>query len=167
MSPIQRLTWRVVSEASSGLTRLIDSHPAVKKLLRYSTASVVGVITGQAALLICFVGFGMAAIPANLISCVAGGIPNYSINRAWTFDKHGKNSLTREVIPFWSMALAGLVLSTVAVAWADNRFDGSALAVVFANTGSFGILWIAKFFILDRVLFAPLAKSIEESSTVE
>lgn len=156
-----------MTEASNGLTRLIDSRPGLQKLVRYSMASMVGVITGQAALLICYVGFGMAAIPANVVSCVAGGIPNYAINRAWTFDKHGKNSLTREVIPFWSMAFAGLILSTVAVAWADRRFDGNAVAVAAANIGSFGLLWVAKFFVLDRVLFAPLAKSIESSSTME
>ena len=154
-------------QALDGLDRLFHSRPGLRKLVRYSTASIVGVISGQAALLICYVGFGMAAVPANLISCIAGGIPNYSINRAWTFDKRGKNSLTREVIPFWTMVIAGLILSTIAVAWADKRFDGNALAVAAANIGSFGILWIAKFFVLDRVLFVPLAQSVEESPSME
>lgn len=162
-----RIALASMSDALDGLDRLLQSRPALRKLVRYSAASIVGVISSQVALLICFVGFDMDAVPANLIACVAGGVPNYSINRAWTFDKRGKNSLIREVIPFWSMAIAGLILSTIAVAWADNRFDGNAFAVAAANIGSFGTLWIAKFFVLDRVLFAPLAQSIEESPTME
>lgn len=133
--------------------------------MRYSAASVAGVVASQVTLLGCLVVLDLDAVPANLIAVTVGAVPNYLINRAWTFDKRGRHSLTREVIPFWSMALAGLVLSTVAVAWADGRFDGSLVAVSAANIGSFGVLWIAKFFVLDRVLFAPLAHAIEESSS--
>ena len=74
-----------------------------------------------------------APITSNLIAVTVGSVPNYLINRAWTFNKRGAHSFTREVLPFWLMALLGLVLSTFAVAWADARYgeqrrSSSALA---------------------------------------
>ena len=146
----------------AALDERLGRRPRLAKLVRYSAASVAGVVTSQVVLLGCVFGLGMAAAWANVIAVVVGAIPNYLINRAWTFGKQGKHSMYREVLPFWGMALLGLGLSTIAVAWADTRYDGSAIALSGANIGSFGVLWVGRFFILDRVLFAPLADLVEE-----
>ncbi len=129
--------------------------------MKYSAASVSGVVTSQVALVLCLVVFDLPAVTSNLIAVTLGSVPNYLINRAWTFNKRGTHSFTREVLPFWLMALLGLVISTIAVAWADARFDGNVIALSAANIGSFGVLWVAKFFVLERLLFVPLAAAIE------
>ncbi len=54
-----------------------------------------------------------------------------------------------EVVPFWSMALLGLLISTVAVAIVDDHYDG-ALPVAAASIGAFFLVWIFKFFVLDK-----------------
>ncbi|MDZ7674633.1 MAG: GtrA family protein [Acidimicrobiales bacterium] len=143
------------------LERTFGDRPRIIKWVKYSSASVAGVITGQSTLLICLVVLDLAAVVANLIAVTLGAVPNYLINRAWTFNKRGTHSFTREVLPFWSMALLGLLLSTFTVAWAADRFDENVLAVMAANMLAFGTIWIAKFFVLDRVLFAPLAEALE------
>lgn len=149
----------------SRIDALVDGRlghrPAISKLVKYGSASAVGVVTSQATLVFCLVVLELPAVLSNLISVTLGTIPNYMINRAWTFNKRGTHSFTREVLPFWLMALLGLVLSTFAVAWADDVFDGNVLALSAASVGSFGVLWIAKFFVLDRVLFAPIAAAVE------
>lgn len=152
----------MVSRIDRLLERRLGHRPAVTKLVKYSSASVVGVITSQATLISCLVVLELAAITSNLIAVTVGTIPNYLINRAWTFNKRGTHSFTREVLPFWLMAVLGLVLSTFAVAWADDVFDGNVLALSGASVGSFGVLWIAKFFVLERVLFAPIVAAVEE-----
>lgn len=138
------------------LDRWLGSRPRLAKLARYGTASAAGVVSSQIVLLTCVMALEMAAVPANLLAVTAGAVPNYLINRAWTFNKSGKNSLTREVLPFWGMGILGLLLSTVTVAWADRSFDGAPLALSAASVGAFGVLWVAKYFILDRILFAPV-----------
>lgn len=144
------------------LDRWLADRPRILKLVKYSAASVAGVITGQSTLLFCFLVLGFSAAISNVIAVTIGAIPNYLINRAWTFDKQGTHSFTREVLPFWSMAFLGLLLSTFTVAWAADRFDDSAIAVSIANTAAFGVLWVAKYFVLDRVLFAPIAAGVDE-----
>lgn len=143
---------------------VLDPRPGLSKVLKYGTASVAGVVTSQVVLVFFFVVVGMGAAPSNVVAVAAGSVPNYLINRAWTFNKRGAHSFTREVLPFWGMALLGLLLSTVAVAAADQRW-GTAIAVAAANIGAFGLLWVAKFFVLERVLFAPLVHAVEGETT--
>ena len=152
----------VLRRLDRGLERRLGGDSLVLKLCRYGAASVVGVVTSQTVLLVGLIGFGLDAVPANIIATVLGAIPNYLVNRAWTWRKRGAHRLWGEIVPFWTMALLGLVLSTFAVRWADVRFDGNILAVSAANIGSFGVLWLAKFFVLDRVLFAPVAEIADD-----
>jgi putative flippase GtrA len=144
------------------LERRLGHRPAILKLVKYSAASVAGVITSVVVLNVCLLVLDLSAVTSNIISVTLGSIPNYLINRAWTFNKRDAHSFTREILPFWLMAFLGLVISTFAVAWADDRWDGNTLALNAANLGSFGLLWVAKFFVLERVLFKPLAHAVEE-----
>lgn len=154
------------ARADDLLDRWLGDRPRLVKLVKYSSASVAGVITGQGSLLFFLLVVDLDAVVANFLAVTLGAIPNYLINRAWTFGKSGSHSFTREVLPFWSMAFLGLLLSTFAVAWADDRYDGSVLAVSVANIASFGVLWIARYFILDRVLFAPIAEVLEHETSL-
>jgi len=147
---------------AGALERRLGHRPAVFKLVKYSAASVAGVITSVISLNFCLLVLDLDAVISNIISVTLGSIPNYLINRAWTFNKRDSHSFTREILPFWLMAVLGLIISTFAVAWADERFDGNPIALNAANLGSFGLLWVAKFFVLERVLFKPLAHAVEE-----
>jgi putative flippase GtrA len=142
-------------------------RPWIAKWAKYSAASMSGVITSTATLFVLLEIVGMEPVPSNIVAVTLGAIPNYLVNRAWTFNKRGAHSFTREVLPFWGMAFLGLVLSTIAVAWASRRWEGNTLIVMAANIGSFGVLWVARFFILERVLFKPLAEIIEEHEDAE
>lgn len=59
----------------------------------------------------------------------------------------------REVVPFWALTVLGFALSTGAVWYVDRRFDAAPLVVNLTSLMSFGVVWLAKFFVLDRVLF--------------
>lgn len=145
----------------AALQRRLGHRPGMLKWVKYSTASLAGVVTGQSTLLFCLIVLDFSPVVSNVIAVTLGGIPNYLINRAWTFNKQGTHSFTREVVPFWSMAFLGLLLSTFSVAWAAERWDDNIIAVSLANIGAFGVLWVAKYFVLDKVLFAPIAAAIE------
>jgi hypothetical protein len=65
-------------------------------------------------------------------------------------------------MPFWVLSFAGLVLSTIAVAltaaWTTGVHYGSPMIqtalLLVAHLSGFGLLWVAQFILLDRVLFA-------------
>ncbi len=143
--------------------RSLADRPVVRKLARYAAASVVGVVTGQALLYLGYSVLGWEAVTANVVSVAVSSIPAYLVNRYWVWQKRGRNSLRAEVIPFWLMAFLGLLLSSVLVAVVEGRTD-SALALGLASLSGFGVIWVAKFVVLERVLFAPVAHALDDGA---
>ncbi|MGH9211154.1 MAG: GtrA family protein [Acidimicrobiales bacterium] len=136
----------------SVLERLGLRSPTLLKLLRYSSASVVAVTTYLIILVVGHDVVGLSEMGSHLIAVCLSSIPNYLINRYWTWEQQGKNRLWGEVVPFWVMALLGFLLSLVFVAWVDDRSDAS-WAVAAANLSAFGVLWVAKFVVLDKLMW--------------
>lgn len=122
--------------------------------------SVIGMSVSQVCIIILTHTAHLADVVVNFIAVAVSSIPAYLLNRAWVWGKHGKNHLMKEVVPFWAFSFAGLVFSTVLVALIgpDLKAGETAtvvdtLRIMVANVGGFGILWIAKFFVLDKLLF--------------
>ena len=104
---------------------------------------------------------------ANVIATAVGTVPSYVLNRRWVWGRDGSGDVWREVVPFWALSFSGLVLSTAAVATADAWASSIGLVgptrtavLLLANVGSFAVLWVGQFLVLDRVLFGPTAAAV-------
>jgi putative flippase GtrA len=126
--------------------------PTIEKLFKYSVASGTGVVTDAVVLVMCAELLGMSFMTSHLTAVAVASTPNYLINRHWTWQQQGKNRLWGEVIPFWVMAFLGFVLSTLFVAYAKEQW-GTTLTVLAANLSGFGVLWILKFLVLDKLMW--------------
>jgi putative flippase GtrA len=101
---------------------------------------------------------GLGASLANVLAVTVGIGPSYVLNRRWVWRRSGPHSASREVVPFVSLSFAGLVLSTIAVAAVarlGRDWSGLAKGVALptANIAAFGVVWVAQFVLLDRVVF--------------
>lgn len=137
----------------TSIARLRDlqrAHGA--RALKYASVSVVGVIVTQAILVVCYQVLEMTAGWSNFTAVSVASIPAYLLNRRWVWKKSGRHSMHREVLPFWAISLLGLVISTVAVSVVARRWD-TQLAVSGTNIASFGLIWVAKYLLLDSLLF--------------
>lgn len=143
------------------MTASVLDRPMVRKLLRYSAASLVGAVVGQSCLLFFYKVVGLPGVVANFLAVALSSVPAYLINRYWVWQKRDRNSLRGEVVPFWGMAFAGLVLSSIFVVIVDDRTDWVP-AIQAANLAGFGVLWVAKFLVLDKVLFAETGRDPAE-----
>lgn len=123
-------------------------HSIRTRGLRYSLVSVVNVLFGGG-LLVIFQRW-MAPTVANLIAVAISAVPAYYMNRIWVWGKRGKSHMKKEVIPFWAFTIAGLILSTLLIAFADNH-TSNRYVILFVQLFSFGILWVIRFFLLDRL----------------
>jgi putative flippase GtrA len=139
----------------------VPSRPGlVIRLARCMGVSVVTTLISVSILTIASVGFGMRAWLANVVATGIATVPSYHLNRQWTWGKRGVSDPWREVMPFWALAFAGLVLSTLFVGltdpWMTHLHAGLAVhtgAVIGAHLSGFGVLWAVQFVLLDRVLF--------------
>lgn len=145
----------MISLMSSALTdipaRLRSGQGA--KLVRFGAVSAFNVVLGQILLFTTQVALDWSAVAANIFAVSVGAVPAYLLSRYWVWEKRGKNRIMREVVPFWTLALIGFALSTLAVWYVDTRWDVGPLVINLTNLAAFGIVWVAKFSILDRVLF--------------
>ena len=135
-------------------TDLLDkiTRGRADRLIRYSGASVVGVVLTQG-LLVLFVGIlNIDAELSNLFAVMLTSIPVFYLNKRWVWGKAGPAQMRREVLPFWGFTLLGLVVSTVLVTVVDN-YTERTWPVLLANIGGFGLVWVAKFLFLDSVVF--------------
>ena len=134
--------------------------PEGRKLIRYSMVSVIAVIVNQIVLMFCFGILKWPATTSNVWAVCVSAVPSYYLNRAWAWGKRGRSHLLKEVVPFWGMALLGLALSTWAAGYAEDHAHrltdshfGTTIIVMAAALGSFGVLWLGKFVILNKLMF--------------
>jgi putative flippase GtrA len=124
----------------------------LRRFIHYSGVSVVSLSVGQLLLLGLNSGLGVSPWFANTVAVTLSAVPAYLLYRYVVWAKRTANDIRREVVPFWLMALVGLVLSTVAVDLVDGWW-GTAVAVNLAYLASFGALWVFKYLVLEHWMF--------------
>lgn len=141
---------------------MLDRSETALKAFKYTVASAVSVVISQAVLFLSFGVFHLwSATTCNFVAVAVSALPSYYMNRAWAWGKTGKSHLFKEIIPFWGLAFLGLLLSLWAVSAADHfavshhyQHLEVAIFVNAASIGAFGVLWIGKFIIFNKILFA-------------
>jgi putative flippase GtrA len=134
--------------------------PEGRKLFRYSMASAVAVVL-SVLLLVLFNGvIGLSAWVSSTLATTVAAVPNYEMNRKWAWGKSGRSHLWKDVVPFWALAFLGWGFSTLSVhfmeAYAKHHHFShllSTFTVAIVYIGAFGVLWVAKFVIFNKVLF--------------
>jgi putative flippase GtrA len=142
-----------------------------KKMVRYTATSLICVVIST--LILTTLGIlkwdaGWAAVTA----CAISTVPSYVLNRKWAWGRAGRGHFLKEITPFWVMAFIGLVFSS----WAALLAQGFAkhhhyvkggltysVLVDGAFIGAFGVLWLGKFLIINKVLFAPTEPELTEA----
>ena len=122
------------------------------KLLRYFGVSIVAIAITQTSLWVGLVIIDWPAIGANTFAVSIGAIPAYFLNRSWVWRRTDSHSLRDEILPFWLYSIVGLAISSVLVGIAD-QWSSSTPIVMLANLTAYGLLWLGKFFLLEKVLF--------------
>lgn len=145
------------------LSALVEEHGA--KLLRYCGVSVVNVITGVGTLFICLEIIEMNRVPANVTAWVVSTVPAYLLSRYWVWQQSGSNSVKSEIAPFWILALIGLAFSTFCV-WIAGYASENSFVLIGVNFCAYGVVWVAKYLVLDRLMWGPAARGEVEVEVV-
>ena len=117
---------------------------------RYLTVSIINLFNHQVLLFVANSLWGWSGGWANVFAACIAAIPAYILSRAWVWEVTGRHDLRTEILPFWLLALAGLIVSTGLAELTDRSFGAGVLVNVASLTGYF-VVWVAKFFLLDRL----------------
>src|ERR1700722_3199251 len=93
-----------------------------RRFIRFAAASIITTIVS----LLAVSGFyGLRIIPSAVWATLAGNIvgmfPAYQLNRRWTWGKHGRSHVRREILPFMSMSVLGIAFSQLGAWWARSE----------------------------------------------
>jgi putative flippase GtrA len=119
---------------------------------RYVIVSLWNTLCHQVTLLVAYSGFGWSGGWSNVFAACVAAVPAYFLSRAWVWRRSGRHSFQREVLPFWLLALAGLLASTIMADIADRAF-GQQIWINIGSLSGYFLVWVVKFFLLDTVLF--------------
>jgi len=114
--------------------------------------------------LVLFIVYGVvhiwSEVPSTVFANVVATFPSYWLNRSWAWGKSGRSHFMREVVPFWVMSALGIAFSVVGATVARHlganhgHVEKTAL-VLIANLVSFGIFWVAKLMVFNRLFHVP------------
>ncbi len=121
-------------------------------LARYLLVSMFNIAAHQSVLFVLNKVMGWPGGWANACAALLVSIPAYFLSRNWVWEVDGDHDLRSQVVPFWIITIVGLVVSTAFAAAAEGAF-GNGLPVNIASLFGYFVVWVGKFFLLDR-LFA-------------
>jgi putative flippase GtrA len=132
-----------------------------KRLARAAASSALATALSQITL-IGLLWAGAAPVLASAVAFVVGAVPNYFVSRRWAWGKRGKPPVGRELVPYLAViaatGVASVGLTTVA-GWLVEPLDlpklWSIVLLDAAFLGSYGVVFLVKFTLLDRIVFVP------------
>ncbi|MFI5691414.1 GtrA family protein [Kribbella sp. NPDC051586] len=136
---------------------------------KYSASSVVATVVSQLAFALCY-WFGTAAIVATVVAWFAGAVPNYVLNRRYTWGRSGQK------LPYTIIVIGSAVTAAVVTSVTDHLVQPieshavKTLLVTGSYLATYAVLFIVKFVLFDRLVFAkpapPAADPVEARTPV-
>lgn len=133
--------------------------PEGRKQLRYAGVSVFFVPVGQ--VLIQLLGkfvFDRNYTAASVASALILTLPNFFANKYFVWRETSKDNLRTQILVFWIAAVIGVTFAT-SLTWLvekqvhDEAAWIEASAVFIAQLVGFGVVWVARYLVLDRWIF--------------
>jgi putative flippase GtrA len=149
--------------------------PSGRKMVRYAMVSVISTVVSFTVLGLVYGVLRLwSEVPSAVFANMVASVPAYYLNRHWSWGKRGRSHLLREVLPFWTMSIAGIALSIFTAAAAHHLSDvhhlhhfGRTVVVEGANTGAFAVLWVLKFLLFNRLFKVETVTDLEAQAEAE
>jgi putative flippase GtrA len=144
--------------------------PEAKRLIRYAMVSVISTIASFGVLALVFGVLHLwGEIGSTVFANVVATVPSYFLNRRWVWGKGGRSQLMREIVPFWVMSAIGVVVSIGGAAVAKHvgtvhhlsHFQ-QTVVVLGANLVSFGLFWVLKYMLYNRLFHVHPIEELDE-----
>jgi putative flippase GtrA len=142
--------------------------PEGRKKVRFASVSAVAIVVNQVTLFVCYLLLGWDkkdSVNSLVAAFLLSGTASYLLNRRWVWQRTGRSSFRRELAPFWGIGLLQLAISVPFVNWAQQRVEAAysdklvrTLLFMGLNLVIYAVMWVGKFVLFNRVLFADKSK---------
>jgi putative flippase GtrA len=129
-------------------------------MTRYTIGSMIAAASSAVAFALLYV-LNVGTTVCSVAAFVAGAIPNWSLNRRWTWQRQGRPLFAREILPYTIISIVSLVTTATATAWTNSHVQSipahhgiRALLVTASYMAVVAVLFVAKFGIYEYWLFS-------------
>lgn len=145
--------------------------------LRYGAGSLVAMGCSEIVLIGSYDALGTGPQTAAVLAWVAGALPNYVLNKLWAWrgnkdaprERDGRG---RELALYWTITLLTAAAAIAATSGMDDWIKGSvtgrgaqSLLLAAAYLFAYGVVFVAKFVLFDRWVFADRRSRRQVPST--
>jgi hypothetical protein len=127
-------------------------------LLKFSRYTVLSIITVPVGYTLLLLARNIWDVNAGLLNLAVGMIltpPSFFLYRWIVWPGGGGRSIPAEMFSFFQTVLVGALASSATIAVADTLIPGHEALIVLAGLTGQGLIFIARYFWLDRVTFSP------------
>lgn len=132
-----------------------------RKYFRYGAVSAIAILVSLCTLGVCYGLLRWSKITSQIAAVIISTIPSYELNRRWVWLRDGKSDLRTEVLPFWVVSVIQFVISLWVINWAGHIVEQHTQSHLLRTLGiqsisllTYGVMWVGKFILLNKVLFA-------------
>lgn len=143
----------------------------LRTLVRYGAGSAIATVCSEVTFLGLYGVLGTSTTTASVLGWLAGALPNYWLNRSWTWQRRGRPSLRREVLPYVAIVLLTLVLAVGATSLADSLLTETAVSATARSVlvGAvfflvYVLVFVLRFFLLERLFTSLSGEASSEAS---
>ncbi len=134
--------------------------------MRYAAGSAVATVCSEVTFLVLYGLLDSSPAVASVLGWLAGAVPNYWLNRTWTWRRRGRPSIRSEVLPYAAIVGVTLLLATAATSVVHNGLTGAQVSdgvrlVLVGGTflAVYAGVFLGRFFLLDRLFRHPVEAS--------
>ncbi len=142
--------------------RLVDHVRRLtsRRITRFAISSAVAAATSAVVFPLLYV-LGASTTACSVIAFFAGAIPNWTLNRRWTWKVQGQVAFGREVVAYVIISATTLLLLSLVTGWTDDHVQSipaghglRALIVTGSYFGTLAVLYGIRFFLYERWIFS-------------
>jgi putative flippase GtrA len=128
------------------------------RVLRYGAGSIVATVCSQSTFLLLYGPVHATTTVSSVSAWLAGAIPNYWLNRSWTWGRRGRPSVRRELVPYAAIIFGTLGLAIVATHAAASALHHTSvshatgtLVVTGVYFSVYVVMFVFRFVLFDRL----------------
>jgi putative flippase GtrA len=131
-----------------------------RRVARFALASLAAAGTSAIVFPVMYV-LTNSPTASTIVAFFAGAIPNWTINRKWTWKVEGKVAFGREILAYVIVSASTLVLLTLATTWTHNQVQsipaGHGIRAALVTASYFAVLLLlygVRFYLYERWIFS-------------
>jgi putative flippase GtrA len=131
-----------------------------RRITRFAISSMVAATTSAVTFPILYV-LGASTTACSIVAFVAGAIPNWTLNRRWTWKVEGSVAFGREILAYVVISASTLLALSLATGWTNDQVRGIApghgIRVILVTGSYFAVLALlygVRFFLYEHWIFS-------------